>query len=474
MDSAYLTPFERSLVENLLPSVGEEPAPGPERETLLCEVRESCHRLAETIGVRKQIDSFLAEAGSIEEIGALLLTIITVGDFFGYNRALLLLTDPDGEHIRGYAGIGTVSKEETWNLWADILSEGAGLEDLVKRAVINFRAHNERLTPLLERLIVAPGQSDSAAMAFFEQTSKVLDRPGQPDGSEWLFDVLGVERVGTIPLLGYYGHFGVLLVDKFASDLPLSMEGIHVLEGFIKPFVNALEKALIIQRYQEKVAQLQEAKALIEAQQGMLIRMERKSTVGRFTATMAHNLLNPVLSMSGHLVKLAKPETEAVSRNELLQALHQDVRDLEEFLKDFISQMQTEFPLRHFWDLNHLIGEVISSYRCFHTVLPPSIAFDEGDIPLVLLDYERVTGALSRIMGIVSVLLGGLDGLTVTTRKEGSSIHLSLAATAPFSFPAGWTGDRIRDEVRRLREFLADEEIEFEQGPGSFELIFKL
>jgi len=473
MHGSILTPFEQSLMENLNPSNPEDfsfgqagEPPGPKEE--------GARRPVNALVVRNQIDSFLGGAGGVEEIGALLLTVTTVGDLFAYNRAFLLLSDPLDDHIRGYAGIGSLSREETWKLWVDILSEKPDLADLIQRAVQNFREQNQRLAPLLDQLVVVPDQADRTALSFRGPAIEVLNRPTHPDGSEWLFKVLGTENVGIIPMWGYYGHFGVLIVDNFATGRPIFHEGIQLLEGFVRPFISALEKALVIKRYQVKVLQLQEAKDLIEAQQGMLLRMDRKNTVGRFTATLAHNLLNPVLSMSGRLARLSGRLVDQDTQERLLAGLNQDVRDLEEFLGDFIAQVDKEYPLRQFWDLNHLVREVVSNYHHFHNINTPHVDFREGEIPLIRLDYERVTASLSRTLGIVSFLAGGAEKIEVGTRREEGEVLLDVGTARPILTYESSCEDRIENEVGRLREYLSVDEIGLERGPGSFTLIFRL
>ena len=474
MDSRHLTPFERSLIGSPIGSGPGHESPEQDDLTRLMEAEAYCRRLTETLAVRKQIDGFLGGAGRLDEIGALLLTIITTGHLFAYNRAIMLLTDPDDGHIRGQAGIGTLSREEAWELWAGILDEGPDLERLVSRAIENFRMHNQRIAPLLETLDIPPGQEDPAANGFRGNTAVVLTRPSVPDGSEWLFDILGTVEVGVIPMWGYHGHFGALVVDNFASGRHVNTEGIQVLKGFVKPFVSALEKALIIDRYEKKVVQLQEASARIEAQHEMLLRMERKNTVGRFAATLAHNLLNPVVSMSGHLGKLQEAGSNGRALRQLAEALYQDLRDLEKFLGDFISQVQEEFPLRHYWDLNHLIGEVISSYRRFHNIITPNIIFNEGDIPLVRVDYERITDSLSRLMGIADLLMGGLDGLTISTALEGSSVLLRLRTKGDLQVLSAEAAGRIREEIRYLKEYLAEDEVKLNHEGDGFTVEYRI
>ena len=474
MDSHHLTPFERSLIGSPTGSGPGDESPEQDVPTRLMEAEASCRRLTETLAVRKQIDGFLGGAGRLDEIGALLLTIITTGHLFAYNRAIMLLTHPDNDHIKGHAGIGTLSREEAWGLWAGILDEGPDLERLVSRAIENFKMQNQRIAPLLERLDIPPGQEDQAARRFRGNTSVVLTRPSVPDGSEWLFDILGTVEVGVIPMWGYHGHFGALVVDNFASGRHVSAEGIKVLEGFVKPFVSALEKALIIDGHEKKVVELQEANARIEAQHEMLLRMERKNTVGRFAATLAHKLLNPVVSMSGHLGKLQEAGSNDRAQRQLIEALYQDLRDLEKFLGDFISQVQEEYPLRHYWDLNHLIGEVISSYRRFHNISTPHIIFDEGDVPLVRVDYERITDSLSRLMGIADLLMGGLEGLTISTAMEGSAVLLRLRTKGDFHVLSPEAAERISEEIRYLKEYLAEDDVILNQEGDGFTLVFRI
>jgi len=434
----------------------------------------SCRRLTETLAIRKQIDGFLGGAGKLDEIGALLLTIVTAGHLFAYNRAILLLTDPEDHHLKGYAGIGTLSREEAWNLWAGILDEGPDLERLVNRAVENFRMHNERIAPLLNSLVVSPAQEDTAARSFRDSKPTVLTRSSTPDGTPWLFELLGTAEVAVIPMWGYHGHFGAMVVDNFATGRHVSPEAVEILADFIKPFVSALEKALIIHRHEIKVAQLQDANARIEAQHEMLLKMERKNTVGRFTATLAHNLLNPVLSMSGHLGKLQEAANEGREQPRLAEALYQDLMDLEKFLGDFISQVQEEFPLRHFWDLNHLIREVISSYRRFHCITPPEIIFEEGDVPLVRVDYEKITDSLSRLLGLAERLAGGLDGLRISTALAGSRLLLTFEMKGDLQELSPETDKKIRSQIRSLMAYLAEDEVKLDHEGDRFTLEYRI
>jgi len=150
------------------------------------------------------------------------------------------------------------------------------------------------------------------------------------------------------------------------------------------------------------------------------------------------------------------------------------VRDLEEFLADFISQVQQEFPNRHFWDLNHLIREVIVHYRRFHNILTPDITLEEEDVPLVRLDYERVTDSLSRLLGVMSLLLGDLGGSTISTAVDGSSVRIDLRARCPFPQPPSNAAEEVRNELVRLKDYLAEEEIDLTRGEDCFTLTFRI
>ncbi len=471
MDTRLLTPFERSLIASPLDHKrgdGVEREDGADRPP---EFIDAYGQLVETLAVRKQVDGFLGSAGRLDEIGPLLLTILTAGYLFAYNRAFLLLLDPADDTLKGFGGIGALSREEAWDLWRSILDEALELKHLVERSKADFQKHNRRLAPILERLVVGSAQQDVVAEAFRKEGPTVLQRRETSGEGGWLFDLLNCDHVGVIPMWGYRGHFGAILVDNFATGRQISSDGLQVLHDFARPFISALEKALIIQHYHEKVLQLQEANARIEAQHEMILRMEKKNTMGRYSSTLAHNLLNPLVSLTGHIARLEEGATGERVRGELTGAMRGDVKDLEGFLADFIMQVEEEHPNHHFWDLNHIIGEVIISYRRFHSVLSPVIKVEEGDIPLVKVDYDTISGALSRLLGIVDLLMGTLQGLTIVTLTSGSDIHLVLRTPAPFPVALTGAAPEVREELRRLKDFLALEEIELVCAEDGFVLV---
>ncbi|MDF1535255.1 MAG: hypothetical protein P1S46_01990 [bacterium] len=474
MDKEFLNVFRRALAARPLEVPGElEGDLRPEDELERSGLLEAYNSLAEAMAVRNKIDGFLGSAEKFEEISALLLTVITAGHMFGYNRAFLLLRDEGDGSLRGHSGIGTLSPEETWQEWELIHREEMALERILSRAMEEFETQKRRLSPLLEMLVFPSDLADPVGEALMGTGCRILP-PGPGTGPTWLGDLLKAKEVGVIPMWGAGGRFGAILVDNFASGASLSLDGLALLDSFARPFISALEKALALDRYRERVAELQEANARIEVQHEMLVRLERKNIMGRYSAVLAHNLLNPLVSMAGHLERLEKVANDTGEISGNIAALREAMGELEGFLDDFVSQVEEQFPDRHFWDLNHLINEVIRAYRSFHPLVPLSITLEEGDISLVQLNYGKVSGAIARLMGVMVLMAGSLDGLVVATTAAAHGVRVTFTFSGRLFEPDRQGGPEGLGELKKIAEYLDQEQITLSWSDGFLALDINL
>src|SRR5262245_44185428 len=99
-------------------------------ETLDSAVEPTTDRLHEEILLLKernreyalllQVLGVLYSTTELEAVLRIVLTAVTAGSAFGFNRALLLLRDPTGAELRGRAGLGPATGEEAARIWGAV------------------------------------------------------------------------------------------------------------------------------------------------------------------------------------------------------------------------------------------------------------------------------------------------------------------------------------------------------------------
>jgi hypothetical protein len=65
----------------------------------------------------------LHSTSELEAVLRIVLTAVTAGSALGFNGALVFLVDPDGERLRGRAGLGPATGEEAARIWGTVSAE---------------------------------------------------------------------------------------------------------------------------------------------------------------------------------------------------------------------------------------------------------------------------------------------------------------------------------------------------------------
>ncbi len=424
---------------------------GPLGEKLSPELLERVSRLwadhqdlLRSAGLRRQIDLYLCRSQDPEHVAALMLTVITAGELFGYNRAILLLRGLDG-HLREAFGIGPVDREEALSRWRHIQEEKLGFEDLVRRALDDFLQENQRLAPILDRFGFTFGTEDPLTAGLSGPEPAVVSRASLGGEGEWLFDLLSTDLLGFLPLWGQRGHFGTIIVDNFVTRKGITGGDLLDLSAFIQPFASFLERSIIIEQYETKVQELTAAHEKIEAQRETILNMEKRMLMNRYSAVLAHNVKNPIISMMGNLKLLKEHRHDPSACVEFTEAIASDLAALEDFAEDFISQVEESYPSRHFWDLNHLVRETLRLFRETCPMESTAVRLTEGELPLVFLDYDLTRSILLRLLGIILAERPRGMQVEVTTALGDGLVQVLIgggdAITPADAFPGQW--DRI-------------------------------
>jgi hypothetical protein len=70
--------------------------------------------------------------------------------------------------------------------------------------------------------------------------------------------------------------------------------------------------------------------------------------------------------------------------------------------------------------------------------------------------------------------MGGLDGLTISTAMEGSAVLLRLRTKCDLQVLSPEAAGRIREEIRYLKEYLAEDEVKLNQEGDGFTVEYRI
>jgi two-component system sensor kinase FixL len=184
----------------------------------------------------------------------------------------------------------------------------------------------------------------------------------------------------------------------------------------------------------------QESEARLQAVQGELARLARLNELGEMASTLAHELNQPLSSISNYvqgsvrLLDKAEGETIAVLRGALSEAAKQALRagEIIRHLRDFVTRGQTE---RQPHDIRTLIEEAgaLALMGSRELGVRSKFEFDSNDDP-VLVDRVQIQQVLINVMrnAVEAMRDSERRELRVrTSNPEAHQLSVSIADTGP-------------------------------------------
>ena len=165
-----------------------------------------------------------------------------------------------------------------------------------------------------------------------------------------------------------------------------------------------------------------------ELQQNMerLRKAERLYAVGQMSATLAHEIRNPLASLAGAAGILKRGHASAANVQECYEIIDRESQRLNKLLADFLSFARPRAPRLQPIDLTEVIDSVITLAR--HSPEAAGIAFRRSidhDVPEVECDSEQIKQVLlNLVMNAAQATNRGIIDLNVAVRDE--AVHISV------------------------------------------------
>jgi signal transduction histidine kinase len=223
--------------------------------------------------------------------------------------------------------------------------------------------------------------------------------------------VAGVPLKFTDPGTGKPTTVGTLTVQDDRPEKVFQREDIELLELLAPQVAVSIRNAQLYQELQKRI----EAQRLAESR---LIRSARLAAVGEMAAGVAHELNNPLTTVSGFVELVLDdlpPDAPQRADLELVLQEAQRTRGVVRRLLDFSRPVEN---FRAHTDLNKLLGDalVLVQHQARASGIETKLDLDE-DLPWITLDPNQIKQVLLNLMNnaIQSMSSGGV--LSLTTRQ---------------------------------------------------------
>jgi len=242
------------------------------------------------------INSVVRGTLELDKLLKMVLTVVTMGDGLGFNRAILFLVDKTNNILKGEMGVGPASPEEAKTIWLSMEGKSLGviIEEIENSPVI-LDSHLDKLSheiniSLDEECILTQSIRD-------KRPFNVHNAKAEPRVTPYLIQMLGAESFGIVPLISRDKVIGLIWVDNLFTGRPIKDEDIHFLMGFSSHIASAIENARLFENVSLARSEL---KNIFESISDMVYFTDKDLIIGRVNQAVIN--------------KIGKPEEEIIGK----------------------------------------------------------------------------------------------------------------------------------------------------------------
>ncbi len=294
----------------------------------LQQVSASDFRRLQELSLLYRITQLLHSTMAANELFHLSLSLLVSPDGGGFHRAMLFMVNPRGGTLQGILGV--TRESASWLLPDGLppvnstsISIPADVQQAQREAPFSREVMQQRLT-------VATSDSCLARAAREQKPLLVIKEMTEQLPTSSICRRLHTGDHACIPLLSRGETLCVLAVDNANSGDRIDAERLRFLEMFAGQAAIALDNAQLLQRIETAHRNLRET-------QEQLLQHEKLATIGEMSASIAHELKNPLVSVGGFARRLTRSLAADHPGRPFADIIHQESQRLEKMLEDILS-----------------------------------------------------------------------------------------------------------------------------------------
>lgn len=394
-----------------------------------------------------ELNKALLTTVNLDRILYLMLTAITIGDGLGFNRAMLFMLNEKEYTLDGTMAVGPDTPEEAGKIWNALSQKKGPLSGLMaelsnsspKPSQLNslvkgIRIPLEREQCILSRTVLE-GRAFNIQSPRYEEGWIQTGCGGQCQLSSEIGCSIGAQLGGnpkaysfsTVPLWGKGKVIGVIVVDNLYNQNPITEEDLQFLSMFSNQAGLAIENALLYRNLEQLNQKLKEM-------QSHLIHHEKMSALGELSATIAHEIRNPLVSIGGFARRLYQSVPDEAPERRYTQTIMTEVSRVEKILSDLLNYTRDESLTFREVDIKEILDESLSmvSNKFTDGRIEVTKQYSE-DLPKVKGDYHQLKQAFFNLIDNSYQAMKGEGTLSIRLypmERNGSSfIRLELEDT---------------------------------------------
>ncbi len=399
------------------------------------KLEDESQRTLENLSKINEISALIHSSLDLDEILNMILVAATAGQGLRFNRAFLFLMNEEKTFLEGRKAIGPSDPHEAGLLWTELEQKPQALEHILKSYKTAQDGRDFKVNQMIAALRVpaAPSESDTEYRAFHDVIHDghcILISAADSDYlTPAIKNIFQTDHLALVPLISKEGPLGVLTVDNSITGRAISEQDLETLKIFAHQIVVALENAVLYDKLQKKVEELEEAHQSLKDSQERLIRSEKLAAIGELSAKMAHEIRNPLVAIGGFArAMLQNRSTE--KEDDYLKVIVDETMRLEHILNDTLTYVRAVEPVKFKQPIVPIVESALAllSHRFTTNSIMVKTEF-RSDLPDCEVDSEQISQTILNILINADEAMPSGGELSLKLYWDSEYVYLEISDT---------------------------------------------
>ncbi len=390
--------------------------------------REKMMKIRE-LSILYEISNALRTTMNLGKLLQIILSCVTLGDGFGFNRAMILMVDEEADALVGARGVGPDSAQEAGEIWSRLAQERRSLFEWVTEPDDQTEGRENLFDQMARSLRVPLDRPDEVLSLTVRERRpfNITDARSDSLVDKEFLEELGADAFATVPLAAKDRVTGVIVVDNIFTRKPITEEDLDFVARFANHAGLAMENLLLFHKLKELTSEL-------GAVQSRLIETERMATLGEVTAGLAHEIRNPLATIGGFARRLHRKLEDDFPYKNYASIVIREVDRLEALLGDVLAYSKQVPPSLEVCRIDTLVRDMVDIYR--EDFQDKQIAIEvrlSADPPAIEADSQQLKQVFINLFANAMQAMPNGGTLTVQLepwpRDEGDGVVITISDT---------------------------------------------
>jgi signal transduction histidine kinase len=401
-----------------------------DRNIKLDEAKQKLEKKVNEMALVKIITDAVVKTTDLSRALKIILTGVTSGRAFGFNRAGIFLVDQRNEYLEGKDAVGPENWQAAIRIWNEL--QPISFEQQINNILYTPLLEKDYLHKLISHIKMPLTDSSNILVQTLFGERPTFFRKSEIDRVmvSKILKQLDFNEFVAVPLHAEGQALGLMVADNFYTNKPITESSMDALETLANTCTNVLEITLLHEQLSLRLEELERVNQLLRENQSYLLQAERLADVGKLAATVAHEFKTPLVTIGSHARRAIRDVNTPKFKKKDLEIIATEIERLEKITSEVLEYTRpSKFDIK-LYDINELVLESLDflEHKLSSMGIKLKTKFDETE-PKVAVDDKRLRQVIFNIVDNAIDAMNSGMALKVGTRVMDSFVAIDIADT---------------------------------------------